>query len=137
MAAETWNHIPGVIAALQQAAHEIIVKTSFDVEAHAKQGAAVDTGYMRSSIYTVTSEGSGYGQGVTGGKPGATLLPEVDAPENATTAYVAVGAEYAAYVELGTVHQAAQPFMVPAADAVRPGFVAAWHALEKRLADVK
>lgn len=35
---------------------------------------------------------------------------------------VADGVEYGLYQEMGTVKMAAQPFMVPAVEAVRPGF---------------
>jgi len=38
---------------------------------------------------------------------------------------VDVFAEYAGYVEFGTSRQRAQPYLTPAAEAVRPGFEAA------------
>lgn len=132
-----YNHLPGIIAALQQAAREIVRKGALDVEGHAKALAAVDTGFMRSSIYTVTTEGSGYGNHLTGGGPGAHLLPEIEGPENDQTAYVAVGADYGIYQEFGTVHHPAHPFMAPAVEAVRPSYEAAWARLEERLRAVR
>ena len=44
----------------------------------------------------------------------------------AVTAIVADGVEYGIWQETGTSKMAAQPFMVPAVDAVRPGWVAAF-----------
>lgn len=124
-----FNHIPAVIEAMHKAASQIVRKAALDVEAAAKQGAPVRTGFLRSSIYTVTHEESSYGQGAGQGP----LLPEIPKAEDDTTAYTAVGAEYGVYVELGTSKQAAQPYLVPAADRVRPGFLAAWDALEEAL----
>ena len=44
---------------------------------------------------------------------------------------VADGVEYGLYQELGTVKMAAQPFMVPAVERVRPGFEQAFKGDEK------
>lgn len=88
---------------------------AFRVEFYARAGARVDTGFMRSSIYTKTDRFSGYssaGQAGTG-----AMLPEADLPNTGPGEYVAViacGAEYGIYNEYGTSRMSAQPFMRPA-----------------------
>ena len=49
---------------------------------------------------------------------------------------VADGVEYGLFQEMGTVKMGAQPFMVPAVEAVRPSFVAAWKSV-KSLTDAE
>mgnify|MGYP000959193211 CR=1 FL=1 len=78
---------------------KVVRETAFAIEADAKQRAPVDTGALRSSIQADV-------------KDAETLLQ----------AEVAVGVEYGPYVELGTVHQSAQPFLTPAVEAQRQPF---------------
>jgi HK97 gp10 family phage protein len=85
--------------------------TAFDVEAQAKELAAVDTGAMRASIFTKTSKGSNAPSELPADKEFVDPTPG-DPP--LMTAYIAPGVEYAAYVEFGTGKAAAQPFMTPA-----------------------
>ena len=68
-----------------------LVKIGAAVATEAKRLAPVDTGRLRSSIYS-----------------------EPDGPD----VIVGASAEYAAYVEYGTRYQHAQPFMTPAIHAV-------------------
>lgn len=130
-----YNVLPELAAALAKAASELVRKAAFDIQARAAQNAPVATGYLKSSIYTVTKDASTYGQGVTTPPPGASLLDQVPAPTSATEALVAVGANYGAYIELGTSKAPAQPYLIPAADAVRPSFEAAMAKLEDALKD--
>lgn len=81
----------------------IVRKAAFDVERGAKLRAAVDTGFMRSSIHTEIQQNDW----------------------RVYAAEVKVDAEYAWFVENGTSRMAPQPFMGPAYDAVLPGFLAA------------
>jgi HK97 gp10 family phage protein len=117
-----------------------IRKAAFDIQAQAQANAPVDTGFLKASIYTVTWKSSNYGKGKaskTGGRfnPSAVheLLPEIEKPFDDQTAYVAVGASYGEYVELGTVHQRPQPYLFPAVDAIRPSFEAALGKIEEKL----
>lgn len=118
--------------AIEKAIAASIKKAAFDVEAHAKANVPVATGFLKSSIYAELHGSSDYGNA---GEPpaGAELLPEIPRPADDHTAYVAVGASYGVYVELGTVKMAAQPYLAPALDAVRPSFEAALEKLEAQM----
>lgn len=88
---------------------QVVRKAALDIEAHAKGAAPVDTGHLKSSIQ-------------------AQMTGEL-------TAEVAVGAEYGAYVELGTVRAAPRPYLGPAVEAVSDGFAAAVAAAVRQAAE--
>lgn len=92
------NRLAAIAAGMMPKARALVGKTVFDVEAQAKTRAPVDTGALRNSIHGT----------MTG----------------ATEGEVTTGVEYAVYQEYGTVYQSGQPFMRPAAEAVRPAFEA-------------
>lgn len=98
MSVSLTSRLPQLEAQLVAKAQQGVQKAANDVESHAKGVAPVDTGNLRSSIQ---SESTG-----------------------ALSAVVNAGAEYGIYQEYGTYKMAAQPFMVPAAEAVRPQFIA-------------
>ena len=85
-------------AATQAKAKQVVAKAAADIEAHAKTRAPVDTGNLQSSI-SATNQG----------------LP----------AEVGPTAHHAGSAPSGPSRMAAQPYMVPALDAVDPAFVAA------------
>lgn len=92
-----FNRIPALIAAVE-ANSRMAVKTNADrIRDEARRRAPVRTGYLRGSIHS---------EGVTAGK----------------TAEVWVEADYGVYVEMGTYKMAAQPFFLPAIEAVAPEF---------------
>ena len=113
---------------LREKAGQVVRKVALDIQADAQTMAPVDTGALKNSIYTVTSEGSDYGTALSqamGANPDAAILPAIS-PEEASvddlTAIVAVGAEYGLYVEMGTSRMAAQPYLGPAAEGQRQAF---------------
>ena len=128
-----YDILPEVAARMEEALDAIIKKCAFDIEAKAKAKAPVDTGFLKSSIYVETAKESTYDH--AGGEGEGEMLPEVERPKK-HNAIVAVGASYGAYVEFGTVHAPAQPFLTPAAEEVRPEFEAALHLLEAHMAKV-
>lgn len=134
MAASSFNHYAEMRAALREMVRQAVVKACEDIQNGAQRRAPVDTGFLRSSIYTVTSKGSTYGQGLKGDRQ---QQPEIPAAENDTTGYVAVGAEYGIYVEFGASGRPAQPYMVPAAEAVRPSFEQAGQRLQAAFDEVR
>ena len=118
---------------IQRAVVKATKKAAFMIQAQAAQNAPVDTGFLKSSIYVVTKSSSDYGQGASEPPAGAELLPEVEKPESPTIAYIAVGANYGIYVEMGTRNMPAYPYLMPAAERVFPEYVAALRALEDTL----
>jgi HK97 gp10 family phage protein len=103
-----YNHFPRIAAALPREVGEIVQRAAFEVEAQAKIIVPVDTGTLKGSIQTE--------------------------PEGATAQIVYTPMDYSVFVEYGTVKMGAQPFMTPAAETVRPGFIAALRNLERGLA---
>src|SRR5258708_38726162 len=90
MASETvvFNHFPDIAKKLPEALGQLIEAACAHIEANAKAAAPVKTGFMRDS-------GAHQMTGPTSGE-------------------VTFSAPYSGFVELGTVHQAAQPFLLPA-----------------------
>lgn len=130
---ETFNHLPEMPALINRAIREAVAKAAYDIQAHAAANAPVDTGMLKSSVYVVLYDKSTYGEGVSGDP--ANLLPEVDRPANDMTAFIAVGATYGLYVEFGTAHGPAQPYLIPALEFVAPQFEKALSRLEERLGE--
>lgn len=125
-----FNHLSEMGEQIERAISELVRKAAFDVQAQAQQNAPVATGFLKSSIYTVTYDSSSYGQGVVGD---GMLLPEVEHPSSQQEALVAVGAEYGVFQEYGWSTGPAQPYLTPAAEAVTPTFQAAMSRLEEHL----
>ena len=80
-------------------ASQVVRKTTLDVEAGAKRLVPVDTGLLRNSI--------------------------ISTMESDLTGVVSTNVEYSVYVEYGTRKMSAQPYMTPAAEAVRQPFIQA------------
>jgi HK97 gp10 family phage protein len=91
------NKIPALPAALRKQVVDQVARSTFDVEARAKQLSPVLTGTLRRSIHSVFTNG-----GLTG-----ICGPSVD---------------YSIFVEMGTRRMAARPYMRPAAELVLPKF---------------
>jgi HK97 gp10 family phage protein len=117
-----FNHFPGIAAALEGKVATCVEKAVRDVEAQAKARAAVDTGAMKSSI-----------AGKMTGRFSGEVAPHVEYAifvEYGTRAHV-ITAKGGGLFWPGAAHPvksvnhpgtAAQPFMRPAADAVRGPF---------------
>lgn len=130
-----FNHLSELAEALHKAIAEHVAKTAKDVMTGAVERSPDATGFLESSVYVSTHEGSTYGQGVQAPPKGATLLPEVEKPTNDQEALIAVGASYGEYVELGTSKMSARPYLYPSIDAAQPAFASP--DLEELLAKVK
>jgi HK97 gp10 family phage protein len=125
---ENFNHFDELATQFQTAISQVVRKSAFDIQASAQSLAPVDTGNMKSSIYTKTIDGDQYPGG------GSTDLVDNQVPGvDETTAYVAVGASYGIYVEMGTTRMPAHPYLAPAVEQVRPGFEAAMGAIESKM----
>jgi len=125
---EEFNKFDEFSEQLMKALGQVVRKTAFDVQAHAQSKAPVDTGNLRNSIYTKTSEGSTYP-----GTAGEHLLADQTGDADEMTAYVAVAANYGIYQELGSTRTPAQPYLGPAVDSVRGSFEQALEAIEGQI----
>lgn len=108
-----FDRLPKLTKQVRERAALAVAKAAFDIEGQAKTLAPVDTGNLKNSIQT---------------EPGESDL----------TKYVGPHTDYAIYVEYGTGRRgdpavphsdvagmAPRPYMRPAAERVRPGFIAA------------
>ena len=107
----------GIIANMGSNTEQAVRSLGFAVENLAKQKAVVDTGAMRSSIYTKTSKHDGGPQahsaalsknGDVGG-----MLQNLPNPKG-NEAYIGPTVEYAIAVELGSRGGQSKAFLVPA-----------------------
>jgi HK97 gp10 family phage protein len=85
------SHLDEFLDALPEQVEQALIAIGMTAETYAKQECPVDTGRLRNSI-----------------------THEVDMSEQA--AIIGSNVEYAAYVELGTSRQKAQPYLRPAAE---------------------
>ena len=133
-----FDDLPVVAKGLHTAAAKLVRTAAINVEARAKIEAtkSVLTGANRAAIYTVTSKESGYAGAAANAeslKPHAEMQSEEPRPKKDTTAIVHAGMNYAVYLENGTVHMPAQPFMAPAAAAEAPNLRAALRRLASEM----
>ena len=97
------SKIPQLTESVRRKAQAAIAKTASDIEAQAKARAPVDTGLLKNSI---NERGEG------------DLRHIVESPVH-----------YSIYQEFGTRKMAAQPYMVPAVEFVKPSFEMAMRSL--------
>ena len=116
-------------------AEKVIDKTAFDIEQSAKRHCPVDTGALRSSIYTVTSRESGESDAQQNARldnPDVEL-ETIPAPRNRLEARVGPSVNYAIYVHWGTVKMRySRPFLLLAVEDYRPYFLRAWDAMLRK-----
>lgn len=134
--AEAFNNWDEIAVAMDKAAGQVVRKTALDAEGQIKAEITsqdlIDTGFMRNSVYTKTNKESTYGQGGSPPK-GATLLPEIEAPKNDKTAYVASGADYTWWMNYGAHGRPAHGFFEKGMNRVMAGFDAAMAAITKAM----
>jgi HK97 gp10 family phage protein len=94
-----------IAASIGGNADQALSAVAFQVEAEAKVRAPVDTGALKNSIHAERKRRGLY--------------------------WVADGVEYGIYQELGTSRMAAQPFLVPAVEAVRGLIERVWGGLTR------
>lgn len=99
------NELPRIRKELRTKGEQFVRKAALDIQAHAAAAAPVDTGTLRNSI-RASSDGE-------------------------LSWKVVVGADYGIYVEWGTRHMAARPFLQPAVNKVAPSFLEAIRSIVK------
>ena len=108
-----YNLFPNVARAIRPATQTISSDVARFVEAAAAANAPVDTGFLASSVYSVTPKyGSTYG--TMGSPPGDSYALPEQTPGGPDECVVGVAANYGIYVELGTRFMGAQPYFYPA-----------------------
>lgn len=133
-----FNHFPQIAEALPKWLDSIIEETAKDVVKRAVDNAPDDTGFLESSIYYSASNGvSTYGEGIKTPPEDASVLPEEKPSSGEHEAIVGVAASYGLYQEYGTAHDAAHPYLIPAADAATPDLMALAETLEDALSGVQ
>lgn len=124
-----YDILPELAEKLTKALDEAVRKAAFDIQAAAQAAAPVGpTGFLKNSVYVKTDKESTYGA-IQEPQEGQEALPEVEPPKK-HQAVVAVAATYGVYVEFGTVHMSARPYLTPAVALVEPQFHAALEKLE-------
>lgn len=127
------NKFGQIAANIKPACQKIVTNTTTQIRDIAASNAPVDTGFLQSSVYSVTPDGqSTYGQ--AGSPPGDSYLLPEEKPDNDTTGIVGVGANYGIYQEMGTRFMPAQPYFYPAVEAGRAIFEYEGARLEEYLA---
>lgn len=101
------NRLEALPAAYQAELARVVTKAGYDVEAQAKGLAPVLTGTLRRSIHTVLEEGG-------------------------LKAIIGPSVEYGKYVEFGTRHMPARPYLRPAFERVVPKLVVEVKAVLRR-----
>jgi len=101
------NRFAQIARQFHDEAREVIRKTTFDVEARAKQLVPVDTGLLRNSIQSEF--------------------------ESDLVGIVFTNTKYAPFVEYGTSRMSAQPYMTPALESQRSPFIRALQTIGNRL----
>ena len=134
----TSNRLAEMGAKLPGAVSQIVKKSAFDLEAKAKALAPVDTGNMKSTIRTDITDGGMSATVSVGAEYGAHVeygtQPHVIRPRNGKyLAFPGSGGGTVFATEVNHPGTRAQPFMTPAAEHVRPSFIAAFRSLERML----
>lgn len=131
-----FNLFPMLARAVRPACQTISSDTARFVEAAAAANAPVESGFMSSSVYSVTPKyGSTYG--TMGEPPGDSYALPEQAPDGPDDSTVGVAANYGIYVEMGHHTRSGswvppQPYFYPAVEqgkAVFPEEAAKFEAL--------
>ncbi len=101
-----FNKFPEIAEAFGQEAAKLVELAARGIETRAAENCPVDTGALQASIYMRTYTGHDRHDKAKG----KDFFPLIKQPPNQYTAYVAVGANYGIFVEMGTVNMPAQPF---------------------------
>ncbi len=112
------KEVDRIAAALNTNRKAILKRAAFQMEAAMKQRAAYDTGAMTNSCYTVTEDYDGYGAAAALANSLGRETAAHPKPGGNVVANVGPCVEYAEYVEFGTSRMGAQPFVIPAGEAI-------------------
>ncbi len=123
-----------LIATLEDEADKVVRKFAFKIQAESQMAAPVDTGALRNSAFTKTSQGSSYqGAAATAKRknPNARIDEDISEDVEKGEAIIAYPMEYAIYVEMGTSKMPARSFLTSAAESNNEPFSQALKDLVK------
>ena len=89
----SFNILAQVAATIANATDDAVVAVCKQIQQTAQGTVAYDTGFLASSIYTETKEGSTYGVGAMAPPGDAYMLEDIGAPPDSHTGYVAVAGQ--------------------------------------------
>lgn len=114
------NRLPSISRDLAARVSRVVKQTANAITASAKERMAEPkTGRFYGSH---RASAPGEAPAIDTGNLAGSIEVEMDGP---LTAVVTVGAEYGPFLEYGTAHIAPRPFLTPAVEEARPGFVEA------------
>lgn len=122
---------------MHEALSDIVAETTVDfgaaIVAQIDANGQVDTGFLRSSVYTVTKNGSTYGQGFMAPPTDDVYLLSEATIDNDLEGVAAVAANYAEFQNYGTRYLPPRPFIEPAAELINAEYEAKLAGLEARM----
>lgn len=123
-----FNKFPQIARGLPIECGKVVAEAVLGIEAHIKQNmAAAKSGAMYGDHQ---ASAPGEAPAIDTGVLAASIQTEISGTEG----QVFTNAEYAEFLEFGTVRMAARPYMTPAAEAARTPFMNAMRDLESMLA---
>lgn len=128
-----FNNLPKIAASARGQIGAVVRKTAFDLEIISKEsmeGQKTGIVYHRPGGAQHQSSAPGEAPAVDSGVLAGSIQ---DMFESELLAYVYTNTQYARYLEFGTAFMEARPFFKPAADQVRPAFLAAVKAVLSRV----
>lgn len=120
-----FSHFDQIAEAMKKNAQRAVDEIADEIAADARGHAARHSGALHDSIYVSTKERSTYGDAASAAQADnkdAAVLPEETATQEGE-AVIGVAVDYGLFVERGTVHEAARPFLTPAAEGKRSAFL--------------
>jgi hypothetical protein len=120
-----------------EAAPRAVLKVTIALASHAKLLAPADSGLLRNSInWNTASDSGGLNDGDFGGRSALMLIHQLEKTTEPYVGYVGSVVEYAAAQEFGRpdINLPAQPYLRPAASALRTRAVAIMNAEFKKSA---
>ena len=125
----TFNRFQEIADQLPEAAMEAVVDTVAEIDADVQVGMSAGGTGRTYGNHQASSPGAMPAKDM--GFLAASMQTELD--EKKSTGYYYTAQETAPHLEYGTVNMAARPFMTPAAERARPGFIRRMKDLESRL----
>jgi hypothetical protein len=136
MAVTSFNHFPELALAMHEALSDIVAETTVYLGdmmiAQIYANGQIDTGFMVDSVYTVTKNGSTYGQGSIEPPGDAYLMPE-ETISSDMEGVAACAANYSGFQNYGTRYLPPRPFREPAMDLAKAEYEAKLAQLESRM----